>query len=205
MKAKRRLQGGGRRGPEWAPGVRLRPLVAALVLLISCHDVVWAQSRHSTEYNIKAAYLYNFGKFVRWPASVATTSAEPFQLCVLGRNPFGTSLDGTVKGEKIGGRNLAVRYISGVSDANECRILYISESETYRVDSILAELGKKPILTVSDIPDFVDRGGHIEFIPVSEKIRFKVNLESAEKSGLTLSSDLLKVAVSVKRNGRSGE
>lgn len=205
MKVQGRLQGGRCRGPERALGARVRPFIAALVLLISCHDVMWAQSRQSTEYNIKAAYLYNFGKFVRWPASVVATSNEPFQLCVLGKNPFGTSLDGTVKGEKIDGKSLAVRYMSSISEVSGCRILFISESERYRVESILAELGNRPILTVSDIPDFVDRGGDIEFLPVSEKIRFKVNLGSAEKSGLALSSDLLKVAVSVKRNGRSGE
>ena len=177
---------------------------AFLALLVSCH-VVCAQVRKSTEYDLKAAYLYNFGKFIRWPAAATPASNQVFPICVLGKNPFGSSLEATLKGESIEGKSLAVRYLASTADMNGCRILFVSDSEEHRVDAILSEVGKRPILTVSDIPDFADRGGDIEFLRVGEKIRFKVNLGAAEKAGLTLSSDLLKVAVSVKRNGQSGD
>ncbi len=165
--------------------------------------MVCAQARKSTEYEVKAAYLYNFGKFVRWPS--ASAGGGGFLICVLGKNPFGTSLNATVRGESIDGKPLAVHYIESVGEASGCRILFISNSEAHRVEDILAEIEKRPVLTVSDIPDFANLGGHIEFVQIGEKIRFKVNLPAAEKSGLTLSSDLLKVAVSVKRNNHSGD
>jgi len=203
MKLQGRLQSGRGGSSKRALSRRLRSLTGIVILLTSCHDVL-GQARKSTEYDLKAAYVYNFGKFVRWPASVVSAAGE-FPLCVLGRNPFGPSLDNTVKGESIEGKSLSVRYMSSVSEANGCRILFVSESEEHRIESILAEVGKRPMLTVSDIPDFVDRGGDIEFVNVGEKIRFKVNRAAAEKSGLTLSSDLLKVAISVKNNGHSGE
>lgn len=202
---KGRLHDGRAGVTRWSPGGLVCPLVTIVVLLISCHDVVRAQGRKSTEYDLKAAYLYNFGKFTRWPASVTSTSNEVFPICVLGRNPFGSSLDATVKGESIDGKSLAVRYLGSVGEVSGCRILFVSDSEEYRVDAILAEVAKRPILTVSDIADFADRGGDIEFLRVGEKIRFKVNLGAAERAGLALSSDLLKVAVSVKRNGQSGD
>ncbi len=193
--------GAGRRTP--AGVVCLLATIAAL--LVSCHDVMWAQSRRSTEYELKAAYLYNFGKFVRWPASVTPGSSQVFSICVLGKNPFGASLENTVKGESIEGGRLSVRYLDSVAEVSGCRILFVSDSEAHRLEALLAELRNRPILTVSDVPDFVDRGGDIEFVPVGDKIRFKVNLAAAEKRGLVLSSDLLKVAVSVKRNGQSGD
>jgi len=167
--------------------------------------VVCGQVRKSTEYDVKAAYLYNFGKFIHWPAAISPAASEMFSICVLGSNPFGDSLNSTVKGESIDGKKLAVRYLSSTGELNGCRILFLSSSEEHRVEAILAEVGKRPILTVSDIPDFVERGGEIEFVPVDEKIRFRVNLGAAEKAGLSLSSDLLKVAVAVKRNGQSGD
>ena len=190
---------------NWSPMRLLRPVTAMLVLLISCHDVICAQSRKSTEYDVKAAYIYNFGKFIRWPASISPASNEPFAICVLGKNPFGPALEATVKGESIEGRKLGVRYLASMAEASGCRILFVSNSEERHVGAVLEEAGRRPILTVSDIPGFVDRGGDIEFVAVGEKIRFKVNLVAAEKAGLSLSSELLKVAVTVKRNGQSGD
>lgn len=183
------------------PRVLASQIVLALFLLISCHDVS-AQARKPAEYEVKAAYLYNFGKFVRWPAA---PPADVFVMCVLGQNPFGSALDATVNGESIEGKRLIVRYVTAAAEASKCRILFVSGSEDRRLDSILAELSKHPVLTVSDIPDFVDRGGDIEFVQQGEKIRFKVNLTATQQAGLVLSSDLLKVAVSIKRNGQSGE
>ena len=183
----------------------MRPLGTIFILLLSYSDVVVAQARKPAEYEVKAAYLYNFGKFVRWPASVSPASTGAFLICVLGKNPFGSSLDETVRGESIDGKSLSVHYLSNLSEISGCRILFISSSEEHRLDSVLADVGKRPMLTVSDMADFVNHGGDIELVQVGGKIRFKVNLASAEKRGLALSSDLLKVAVSVKRDDHSGD
>ena len=186
------------------PRGRLSRLSVALFLLMSFHDVS-AQARKPTDYEVKAAYLYNFGKFVRWPAAASADPRDTFLICVLGQNPFGPALDATVAGESIDGKHLVVRVIAAVSDAAKCRILFISSSEDGHLENILADLNKRPVLTVSDIPDFVEHGGAIEFIEQGDKIRFKVNLTVTEQAGLVLSSDLLKVAVSVKRDRTAGE
>jgi hypothetical protein len=181
-------------------------VVFGLLFVLSCCDLISAQTgRRPTEYELKAAYLYNFGKFVRWPSTVAVAPGEPFLICVLGQDPFGSTLDSTVQGESIDGKRLAVRQVSNLTDAGKCRVLFISTSEERHLDTILSELSKRPVLVVSDIPDFVNRGGAIGFVKQGEKIRFQVNLVATEKAGLILSSDLLKVAVSVKRDSQSGE
>jgi hypothetical protein len=199
----RRDNGASRQGHRQR--VSLASIVLAASLLISYCEIVFAQARKPTEYEVKAAYLYNFGKFVRWPAPVTSAGGGSFLICVLGQNPFGSTLDSTVSGESIEGKHLSIRFIASAADASKCRILFISDSEDHHLAEILAELSQRPVLTVSDISEFVDRGGDIGFVQQGDRIRFSVNLAAAEKAGLAMSSDLLKVAISVKRDGQSGE
>ena len=168
---------------------------------VSC---LHAQQSNPTEYQVKAAYLYNFGKFIEWPAKV-NDSGESFTICVLGQDPFGTALDRTIAGESINGRKVAIKRIAKPMDALVCRILFISSTEENRLKEILAIIDKTSILTVSDIPHFTQRGGMIQFIIEANRVRFEVNLTNSELVGLTLSSQLLKVAASVRKNGRSGD
>jgi hypothetical protein len=157
----------------------------------------------ATEFEVKAAYLYNFGRFITWPASSPPTDA--FTICVLGRDPFGDVLDNLLKGEKIQGKPLLARRIGSAEDASSCRVVYISASEQKRLRPILAGLQKNSALTVSDIPGFVNAGGIIEFVSDGGRIRFQVNLAAAQRQGLSLSSELLKVATSVKGAVGSGQ
>lgn len=167
------------------------------VLITSLLGKAAAPAGPPTELQVKAAYLYKFGAFVEWPASVA--SADAFPICILGRDNFGAALDSTLQGESLHGKKLVAVRTNSVREASQCRILYISESEEGRLPAILSELGKAPVLTVSDIPRFADRGGMIEFIVQNGRVRFDVNVTSAEHAGLALSSQLLKVAANVKR------
>jgi len=155
-----------------------------------------AQQVHPTESQVKTAYLYNFGKFVQWPVDHGP-DGDSFDLCVLGQDPFGPVLDATVAGESISARKIAVVRISKVSEAAPCRVLYISESEGSRLGPILEAARHLGILTVSDIPHFAERGGIIGFVKQQDRIRFEVNRAAAEGSHLTLSSELLKVALRV--------
>ena len=178
---------------------------AIAALLLACLGVfmptVRAQQAKPSEYKVKAIYLYNFGKFVQWPEARATREQPgPFLICVLGKDPFGSLLESTIKGEDVNGMNLSAKRVSNAADTAGCRILFISSSEADRVGKILEELHSKPILTVSDIANFCDRGGMIQFELKEEKVRFAVNMTAAEKAGLTLSSQLVKVATSVRRN-----
>ena len=156
-----------------------------------------AQQPKPEEYQVKAVYLYNFGRFVEWPASAKTGNS--FAICVLGRDPFGAALDTTVAGAIIDNQKLVARRVSSAREATNCRILFISSSESNHGKDILAEVEKVSVLTVSDMPGFAGNGGMIQFVLRENKVRFEVNLAAAEKAGLTLSSQLLKVATEIKK------
>jgi uncharacterized protein DUF4154 len=149
-----------------------------------------------TEYQIKAAYLLNFGKFVKWPSS---PSGNSFSICVLGSDPFGTILDSTVRDEKIDAKQVVARRIANVSEATGCQVVFISRLEQGELRKSLPRLTKAGVLTVSDMPGFLDRGGMIQFTLAGNRIRFEVNLDAAQDAELTLSSELLKVASAVRR------
>jgi hypothetical protein len=170
--------------------------IAAVLLVVALSfSSLHSETRKPTEYEVKAAYLYNFGKFIKWPPSSEST----FEICVFGNDPFGISLDSLTAGESLDGKRLAIRRISSTTEAQKCRILYVSRSEQGRAPSILEAVKHLPILTVSDIPNFLDDGGVISFVMQGDRVRFQVSLPAAERAGLSLSSELLKVAVSVKR------
>ena len=163
-----------------------------------------AQSAKPSEYEVKAAYLHNFGKFVRWPES-ATAEGQSFSICVLGKDPFGKILDTILEGASWQGKPVAAKRIAAVEDAAACNLLFVSSSESERLGQILSALGKRPILTVSDAPQFSRRGGAIEFVLSENRVRFEVNAGAAEKAGLDINSQLLKIATRVRQAPRVGE
>jgi hypothetical protein len=167
------------------------------ILLLHVIDPAYAQQTHSAEAQVKAAYLYNFGKFVTWPEGSAQKEAHSFGICVLGKDPFGATLDSTVAGESINGKKITVTRPAKIQDASECNVLFISASEEGHLASILAAAQRFGALTVSDMPHFAERGGTVGFVTSQGRIRFEVNLRAAEQSRLTLGSELLKVASSV--------
>jgi hypothetical protein len=191
---RQRLMRAAERRPARCASARRRAwvLAAALLLLSFTSPSVRAQS-HPTEFQVKAAYLYNFGKFVRWPAA-SNPGTAAFEICVLGKDPFAAVLETTVAGESIDRKGITVKRVSNLQEPSQCNILFISSSEETRLKAILAATQHLSILTVSDIPRFAERGGVIGFVVQEDKIRFEVNLGAAEQSHLALSSELLKVA-----------
>ena len=179
---------------------------AVIVMLAFLHiPVLQAQQPKVSEYQVKATYLYNFGRFVQWPPNATAAKGDSFSICVIGQDPFGTALDGMLAGETIDGKAVVAKRVAKPQDAANCRVLYISSSEGSRLKELLAALDKAGVLTVSDMPQFSQRGGMIQFVMVGSKIRFEVNLTSAQDAGLTLSSDLLKVAAAVRRTSQPGD
>jgi hypothetical protein len=184
---------------------RLPFAFAFIAVLWACAGIsAAAQAARASEYDVKAAYLYNFSRFVQWP-SAADTSAEPFAICVLGQDPFGPALYSTIAHETVAGRNVVAKQISSPHDALSCQVLFISASEDTRWKQILDNLGTASILTVSDLPRFTLRGGMVQFVLDGNKVRFEVNSAMAQRAGLTLSSELLKVAVNVRKNVQLGD
>jgi hypothetical protein len=165
--------------------------------------VVAAQQNPPSEHDVQAAYLYNFGRFVEWPAGAIPQ--DRFAVCVLGADPFGKTLDGVLDGLSIGGRRVVARRMATSDAASGCQILFISASEEKQLYATLESLKSRSILTVSDIPQFAQRGGMIQFVTVANRVRFEINLARAQQAGLAIRSDLLKVALVVRKDSRPGE
>lgn len=149
------------------------------------------------ESRVKAAFLYNFTKFVDWPAGTFATADSPITVCILGADPFGEILDSTISGKVVNNRQLQPRRIGQLEDIRGCRILYVSSSERSRLREVLASAKSLSILTVGEAPEFIDTGGMIRFLIVDDKVRFDINATAAEQARLNLSSKLLGVAHTV--------
>ncbi len=143
-----------------------------------------------TEDQVKAAFLYNFLSFVEWPA---TSLHNEISLCLLGDDPIGEYLNG-FQGDKVGSRTIVIKKTNSLQAAEKCHAVFIGESEKERAREILNRLRKLPVLTVSDASGFAEAGGMIEFITERSKVRFKINLEAAQKAGLVISSKLIRVS-----------
>lgn len=176
--------------PSKHPGVRLFGVIVALTLYSLARA---AQVQVAGEYQLKAAFLFNFAKFVEWPPKVLPPS-RPIALCILGTDPFGLELERTIKDERVAGRELAIRRLKQVQERDTCHVLFISPSEKDSLSQILAALKNSNVLTISEIEGFTQVGGIINFYIEESKIRFEINVGAAEKAGLKISSKLLKLA-----------
>ncbi len=156
-----------------------------------------AESASDQEYRLKAAFLYNFGKFVEWPAKSFPDARTPFTVCVIGKDPFRGALD-DIKDKSIGGRSMSVRGIAGIEDAGQCHILFISSSEKENLPSILKVIRNKSILTVGDTKSFAESGVMINLSLSDNKISLEINPIAAEQAALKISSKLLQLGRIVK-------
>jgi len=167
---------------------RLTALVAMAMLLAS--SVCSAAS----EYEVKAVFLFNFSHFVEWPAAAFPGPDAPFVIGVFGHDPFGSGLDEAARGETINGRPLVVRRVSDVDGAAGCQILFMHRSEEARMREVLGALDHRSTLTVSDLADAGERGVMIALATENNRIRLRVNVDSARAARLTISSKLLRSA-----------
>ena len=149
-----------------------------------------------SEYQVKAAFLYNFAKFVEWPS---TEEAAPVKIGILGDDPFGDYLDDAIRGKTIRGRPIEARRFRYVDDLQVCDILFISDSEAKRLPEIIKTLSGVPVLTVGEGRDFAEEGGMIGLVLEAGKVRFDINNKAAKASGITVRSQLLQLARNVKK------
>jgi len=148
----------------------------------------------SQEYQIKAAFLYNFSRFVEWPKEAFQNAQSPLVIGIIGDDPFGSYLDDIVRGEKVASHPLVVRRFRRVDEIKTCHILFVSQSETNQMEQILANIKGRNILTVGDVEGFAQRGGVIRFVTESNKTRIRINVKAARTANLTISSKLLRVS-----------
>ena len=171
--------------------------ILTATLLVARTPAAFPAAAPSTpsEYDVKAAYLLNFGKFLR--LSRPAPGRSSFELCTLGHDPMSSSLDALADNTTVNSLPVHVSHLQDISAAKSCAIVFISTTESEHIREDLAILGNADILTVSDAPDFLERGGMIQFDLVSNHVRIAVNLEAVNHTHLVLSSELLRVASSV--------
>ena len=155
----------------------------------------------SKEYQLKAAFLYNFAEFVKWPTDSFTRADEPFCIGILGDDPFNGALEATIRGETIDNHKLVVRRSQTMDDLQDCQLIFICKSEESHLPEILTKLDSKPILSVSEIGGFAKNGGIINFYLQGGKVRFEINPGSAQRRRLKISSQLLSLGKIITAGG----
>ena len=176
---------------------RLNILLISLLVVSCAVWPVYGQQQRVSEYQVKAAFLYNFAKFVEWPKSVDAGASKQLVLGILGKDPFGEDIK-TIQDKRVKDRTLQVIRAEHLEELGNCDILFIGASMKGQLDSTLKELDGKPVLTVSDTRGFAQQGVMINLFTINNKIRFEINLQAVEQSGLKISSQLLKLATLVK-------
>jgi hypothetical protein len=175
-----------------APGVRADPAAVTSAAYSADRD----RERLSREYLIKAAILFNLAKFATWPDSAFSTADTPVRICILGRDPFGASLE-TLQGKQIGPRNLVTTAIANLENVAACHVLFVSASEEHRLAPILDAVSGRPVLTVADMDKFAIAGGIVGLTELDDRSRLEVNIGAADQAGVKLSSKLLRLAETV--------
>lgn len=176
-----------------------RNVACRLVLLALAISHVYAQAPIPDEYQVKAAFLFNFAKFVEWPAAAFKALDEPLAICVLGQDPFGTALEEVVRNKTVAKRTFVVREVSNAQQASSCQIVFVSSSERKRFRVLLDGLKGHSILTVGEADDFTANGGIISFKLKDARVRIEIDTGAADRAGLRISSKLLSLAEIAKR------
>jgi len=175
-----------------------------LVMLLSSVSFVsadLAQAQTANEYEVKAAFLYNFPKFVEWPPEALGNNGSPLVVGIIGDDPFGSAIDRIINGKSIAGHQFTIRRLKWGQNLRDCHILFVSSSEQKRLPQILESLKGASVLTVSEMDQFSQQGGIIGFVMEASKVRFEINTYAAEQAKLKISSRLLSLAKAV-RNGK---
>lgn len=155
-----------------------------------------AMDKKPGEYQVKAAFIYHFMKFVEWPDKIVSHNSSPFNICILGEDPFGNSFN-LLRGETVSESNLMVKRFRTIQNLDECKIVFIGRSEAERLPQILKVLKGLNVLTIGDTEGFARQGVIINFHMEENKVRFNINIDAAKRSGLKISSKLLNLATIV--------
>lgn len=179
--------------------VLTRAVPALLVIAVAACGGASAFAQGPMEHDVKAAFLYNFTKFIEWPS--LPPGDEPFRICVVGDAAFAQAVDRIIDGESIQGHRLARLDPQTPADARGCGILYVGTGEADRGLRLAAALRQSPVLVVGDGAPFVSQGGAIAFVREKNRVRFDINTAATDRAGLKVSSKLLRVARNVRDGG----
>ena len=177
-------------------------LLSAVIMTMACGKPCRAADvTMPDESQVKAAMILNLAKFIDWPAESSLQGSTPFTICLVGKSSFGQALE-TLTGKTVKGRRVVVRQISRSDELDTCHTLVIGESELRRIPAILNHAAQYPVVTVSDLPGFTNSGGIIGLVEQGGKIRFEINLDAAQRANIRISSQLTKLATTVRGSGR---
>ena len=182
--------------------IRHSSLAALLVCVLLAPARIAAQSSPYTPYQHKALYLFNFAKYTEWPKDAFASDDAPFVIGILGADPFGKDLD-IIKGKTIKGRKLEVKYFKTAAEVSGCHMLFISSSESNRLDQAMSVIGNSSILTIAEMAEFFQQSGMIKLVAEQKSsgamtVGFEINIGATERASLKLDTQLLKLAKPVK-------
>lgn len=169
-------------------------LILATLLAFAVAPLDWAQAEPSGEYQLKAAFLFNFAKFVDWPPTSFASPQSPFVLCILGPDPFGHAIDEVLKGKTIANRSVVIERLKSVAQVRQCHMVFVSQSESFHLADIIVALHGACVLLVGEADGFAEAGGTIQFALEDNHVRFLINPDAAARAGLKVSSKLLSLA-----------
>ena len=181
------------RDPARGRAVKIAVGIVLAAMLISGGAPSFARGETAPEYVVKAAFLYNFAKFVEWPAESFAGPASPIVLFVFGADPFGDALK-SLKGKTANGRPIVVRYAANLGELERCHLLFVSASSMALLPKILQATKGWNVLTVGDVDGFARDGGTINLLNEEQRIGIEINMEAAQRSRLKISSKLLALA-----------
>jgi len=191
--------------PHITPRQAVRVLLS-LCLILACSVLTPAAPPAETsvdEYQVKAAFLFNFAKFVEWPSEAFSDPNAPLVITVFGDDPFNGSLE-AVKGKLVNNRKLTIRRVKEIQDIGKSNVLFVSPSAKKELARVLAALQGLSVLTVGEDGAFTQSGGIINFVNEDNKVRFEINISAAERAGLKISSRLLALARVVRSPAQEG-
>lgn len=170
-------------------------LLLSTLCIGTAHGAARAQS--ASEVELKSAFLFKFTHFTEWPEGALGGEGEPLRMCVIGNASLFQVLQTSVQGRMSQARPVEVQLVSSSEAIGNCHVLFIGLTDATRIDSLLAALANRPILTVGDRSGFAHDGGMINFVRDDSRLRFEINRDAVTRAGLLMSSQLLKLATLV--------
>jgi hypothetical protein len=175
----------------------------AILAILLVAGALRPQEPPTVEYQVKAAFLYNFAKFIEWPPEAFPNEKSPITFCVHGFDPFGTTLDEAIRGKSVNNRQFLARRTTEYPELKSCQLVFVSEKQDKHLGEILSSVKGVSVLLVGESAEFAERGGTVQFFLENNKLRFAVNVDAAKRARLQISSKLLALAKIVSDTGHA--
>ncbi|HET6842297.1 MAG TPA: YfiR family protein [Candidatus Angelobacter sp.] len=167
-----------------------------IMCAVAATPIAKIPAQEADEYHLKAAFIFNFAKFINWPPRQENTAADTLEICVAGADAIADALRTTTNGKSIDSRPITVRQLGSPVVVQGCKVLFIG-NQAKKTAEIMAEAARLRIATVGEDDNFIQHGGVINFVPANGKLRFEINTAAASRAGISISSKLLQLAIKV--------